>query len=789
VRFGIGIRRRGYNIFAFGRHGSGKSTTIQGFLGQLARDQPATNTWAYVFNFRERAHGANMPRALRLPAATECDLCQLMERMVEDLLVELPAAFEGEAYSSRRQEVSERFEAQSREAFETLSKGAKQRGLTVVQGTEGIGILPLAESGEPPSPEAFRALPEDRQAKIRSDIEATQAELETAARSTRQLQRESRRALVALDREVASGVVDGCLQELLGCCGELPEVVAYLEGVKADILDHLELFRPTEEDDEPPAGGNGDRGGDSGHAPDDNVPEDPSAARARRLASQRLRRYAVNVLVRHEPGGGVPVVVESHPTLANLLGRIEYESRFGTLVTDFTHIKPGALHRANGGYLVLEAAEVLKQPYAWDALKRALRNEEIRIEAPGDDSSPATTITLEPEPIPLDCKVILIGEPEVYHLLHRVDPDFPELFKVAAEFGLSMPRTPEGVLLYSRAVATVAQREGLLPFNREAVARVVDHGARLAEDTHRLSTHFLTITDLLREADYWATERGAEVIGCQDVDHAIDARIRRMDLSRERIHEAYEREIVLLDTAGAAVGQVNGLTVVSRGDFRFGLPVRISARVRLGAGEVVNIEREVELSGPLHSKGVLILSGFLGGRYLPDEPLAMSASLTFEQSYSGVDGDSASSTELYALLSALSDLPISQSLAVTGSVNQAGEVQAIGGANEKIEGFFDICMQRGLTGDQGVLIPESNVQHLMLRTDVVEAVGDGKFHIYPVRHIDEGIELLTGRPAGERGEDGRFPPDSVNFLVEDRLRELAEKRRELTRGGDEGDGE
>lgn len=778
VRFGIGMRRPGYNIFAFGPHGSGKTSTIHHFLSRQARDQCAPDTWCYVFRFDGVVQSAHRPRALRLPAGGACGLSRGMVQVVEELLVFLPAAFEEEGYARRREQVAEGFSTQSREAFEAVSKQAGERGLAVVQGPDGLGVVPLTETGEVMNPEAFRALAEERQAEIRDKIEVTQEELQAALRASLVIGRGARRALEALDREIGAGVVVGCLQDLRDSCGDVPEVGAFLDEVAADILDHLDLFRSS-------GGGGGDDGGSDGaqSAAGGDIP-DAAGARVRRLSDQRLSRYAVNVLVENAPRGGAPVVVESHPTLANLVGRIEYESRFGTLVTDFTHIKPGALHRANGGYLVLEAAEVLKQPFAWDALKRSLRTGEIRIEAPGDDGSTATTVTLEPEPIPLDCKVILVGAPSLYYLLHYADPDFPELFKVGAEFGVTMARSPESIRQYARLVATVASREGLLPFDRGAVARVVDHGARVAEDAQRLSTHFLTVTDVLREADYWARERQSEVVASQDVEQAIDARIRRSDMARELVHQAYERNIVLLDTSGAEVGQVNALTVVSRGIFSFGLPVRVTARVRLGSGDVIDIEREVELSGPLHSKGVLIMAGFLGGRYLPEEPLAMSASLTFEQSYNEVDGDSASSAELYALLSAVAELPLKQSMAVTGSVNQVGEVQAIGGVNEKIEGFFDICYQRGLTGEQGVLIPEANVQHLMLRADVIAAARAGKFHLFPIRHIDEGLELLTGLPAGERDVDGQYPEGTVNRLVEDRLRLLAEKRRELSPGGD-----
>jgi len=497
----------------------------------------------------------------------------------------------------------------------------------------------------------------------------------------------------------------------------------------------------------------------------------------------------VNVLVDHSESKGAPVVYEDHPTYNNLIGRIEHIAHMGALVTDFNLIKPGALHRANGGYLILDARQLLLQPYAWDGLKRALRSREVRIESLSQVLSLVSTVSLEPEPIPLDVKVVLIGERLLYYLLYQLDPDFGELFKVEADFNEEIPRTPENNLLYARLIGTIARKEGLRPFDRGAVARVIEHSARMADDAEKLSIHLLSTADLLREADYWAGVAGNGVVTADDVQRAIDAQIHRADRLRELVQEEIKRGTILIDTTGERVGQVNGLSVIQLGNFAFGRPNRITARVRLGKGEVVDIEREVELGGPIHSKGVLILSGFLGARYAAERPLSLSASLVFEQSYSGVEGDSASLAELCALLSSLAEVPIRQSLAVTGSVNQHGEVQAIGGVNEKIEGFFDVCKTRGLTGEQGVIIPATNVQHLMLRQDVIEAVKAGQFHIYPVQTVDQGIELLTGIPAGERDEEGNFPEGSINQLVEARLIELAEKQRAFAAPRKEAGGE
>jgi lon-related putative ATP-dependent protease len=496
-------------------------------------------------------------------------------------------------------------------------------------------------------------------------------------------------------------------------------------------------------------------------------------------AARSLRRYRVNVLVDHSRSEGAPVIYEDNPTYQNVIGRVEHRAQMGALLTDFNLIKPGVLHRANGGYLILDARKVLLQPYAWEGLKRALRAGQVHIESIGQMLSLLSTVTLEPEPIPLDVKVALLGDRLLYYLLAQYDPEFGDLFKVAADFDEQMDRSEENQEPYAQLLGTLARKEELRPLDRGATARVIEHSARMVGDAEKLTARTRQVADLLREADYWAAQNGNGVMTKADVEQAIDAQIYRSDRLRERMQEGIQRGTILIDTEGAKIGQVNGLSVIQLGGFAFGRPSRITARVRLGKGEVVDIEREVELSGPIHSKGVLILSGFLGSHYVQDKPLSLSASLVFEQSYSGVEGDSASSAELYALLSAIAEAPLKQSLAVTGSVNQHGQVQAIGGVNEKIEGFFDVCKARELTGEQGVLIPASNVKHLMLRKDVIDAVEGGRFHIYPIETIDQGMEVLTGMSAGERDDAGNYPEGSINHRVESRLAELAEKRMAL----------
>jgi len=750
VQFGIGIRREGYNLFALGPSGTGKRTTIGQFLDRKAAAEPVPSDWCYVNNF-EQAH---KPCALRLPPGQGIVLRKDVEQLIEELLTTIPAAFESEDYRTRRQEAQEEFKERQEKAFNELQNHARERSIALIRTPAGLAVAPLKE-GEVISPDEFQKLPDEERKRFEKDIAEVQARLQEALPQARQWEREAREKVKELDRQVATFAVGGMMDELREKYAELPDVVDYLTAVQQDVVENVDEFRKP--DEAPQAMG---------------IPLPRSATSA-----PLLRRYQVNVLADHSQSKGAPVVYESNPTYNNLIGRIEQIAQMGALLTDFNLIKPGALHRANGGYLILDARQLLLQPYAWEGLKRALRSREVRIESLGQALSLISTVSLAPEPIPLDVKVVLIGDRMLYYALVGLDPDFGELFKVEADFSDEMERTPENNLLYARLIATMARGDDLRPFDRGAVARVVERSARMAGDANKLSVHLLSIADLLREADYWASVAGDGTVTADAVQRAIDTQIHRADRERERVHDRIQRGTILIDTSGERVGQVNGLSVVGLAKFAFGQPSRITARVRIGGGKVVDIEREVELGGPIHSKGVLILSSFLGARYAAEHPLSLSASLVFEQSYGGVEGDSASMAELCALLSALARVPIKQSFAMTGSVNQHGEAQPIGGVNEKIEGFFDVCKDRGLTGEQGVIIPTSNVQHLMLRHDVVEAVEAGQFHIYSMRTVDEAIELLAGIPAGERDAEGNFPEGSINQLVEARLVELAEKQR------------
>ena len=760
VRFAIGMRQEGYNLFAFGRDGTGKSSLVLKFLERQSREHTGPDDWVYVNNFCD----ARRPQAIRLPAGRARLFAQDMEQLVEDVTTTIRAAFGSDEYRSRQQQLEDGFTRAQERSLDTLREGAAKKNVAVVRTPMGVALAPIVD-GEVVSGEDFQKLPPDKQAQYTQAMEETQGELSSALRQLPAAQRQHREALKALDRDITESVVGDLTGPLAARYDDVPDVRRYLQDVHGDVVKNAADFR-ADQDGPPPTAS-------------------PGVPIARGAARRELpRRYEVNVMVGLANGSphAAPVIQETHPTQPNLVGRIEHQAHLGALVTDFTMVKPGALHRANGGYLVLDARKLLTQPFAYDGLKRALVNRSIQIESPQESAGLVSTMTLEPEPIPLDVKVVLLGEGDTYYTLNHADPEFRKLFKVAADFDDRMDRTDTNAGLYARLVATVGKRERLLPLDAGAVARVVEYGARLAENASKLSTHMGSVVDLVREADYWARDDGAATVGRPHVQQAIDAKTYRADSMRERVQEQIQHGTVVIECAGERVGEVNGLAVYQMDHFTFGKPSRISCRVRLGRGDVIDIEREVQLGGPLHTKGVLILSSYLSSRYAEDTQLSLSANLVFEQSYGEVDGDSASSTELYALISALADIPLKQNLAVTGSVDQRGRVQAIGGVNEKIEGFFDVCQARGLTGDQGVLIPASNIQHLMLREDVVAAAEAGSFHVYPVTTIDEGLELLTGRPAGERDEQGEFPLGSVNRAVIGRLHAATMRSHAIARG-------
>ena len=760
LRFGIGIRSEGFNLFALGPNALGKHTTIRQFLDRKAAEQETPADWCYIHDFED----AHRPKALKLPAGTGDKLQRDMARLVEELQTAVATVFDSDEYRTRLQGINEEFRERQSEAFEELQKRARGREVALVRTPVGLALAPM-RGEEVMNPEEFRKLPEAERERAEKAIQELQTELQETIQQIPRWDKERREKVREVNREVTNFAVGHLIDTMRQDYKHVPDVVAHLDAVRADMIDNVAGFV------QPPVGE--DAQGPGGQEP----PRGPHGAPGAAGMPAFLRRYHVNVVVDNGATAGAPVIYEDNPAQGYLVGRVEHRAQMGALITDFSLIQPGALHRANGGYLILDARKLLMQPHAYASLKRTLQAREIRIESPGQMYGLVSTVSLEPESIPLDVKIVLVGDRMLYYMLSAQDPDFSQLFKVAVDFEDDMDRAASRHMPYARLVATLARRDGLRPLNAAGVARVIEQASRIAGDSAKMSTRMGLICDVLREADHWAAEAGRRVIGASEVQKTIDSQIRRADRMRERSQEMIRRGTILLDTAGAVTGQVNGLSVISMGGFAFGRPSRITARVRMGRGEVMDIEREVDLGGPLHSKGVLILSAFLSAHYASERPLSLSASLVFEQSYSGIDGDSASSAELYALLSALAEVPIRQSLAVTGSVNQFGQVQAIGGVNEKIEGYFDLCKSNGLNGGNGVLIPASNATHLMLRDDVIEAAAAGRFHIYTVKTIDQGIELLTGTPAGKRRRNGSFPAGTINRMVDDRLIALAEARR------------
>lgn len=747
IQFGTRIGTPGFNLFVIGPPGARMQSAIRAVLKNAALEKTRPPDWVYVNNFAEQ----HKPVAIKLPTGRALRFRDAMHQLVDDLKTALPALFESEDYQTRHGAIDQAFQSKQSEAFSALKDRAIEKQIVILRTPLGFALAPVKEGQQVVPPDEFNAWPEAKRKEVQDTIRELEKELEHIVRQIPQWEKERRDEIRKLNRETAKVAVGQSIDEVKEEFSETPRILDHLEAVRADLVDNVAMFVMKGDDDEM-------------HIFDT------------RLGGP-FDRYEVNVLVSNaEQDNGVPVVEELHPTLGNLMGSIEYVSQHGVLVTNFRLIKAGAIHRANGGFLLVDLRSLLMEPFSWTALKRALRKREIRIEDVGRFLGITSTVSLEPDPIPLDLKIVLYGDRLLYYLLAAFDPEVAEHFKVLADFEDDVDRSPESENVHARLIAAMIRRNGLKPMDRDGVALVIEYAARRADDAGKLTLLVDQIHDVLAEADYWAGQADRGIISRADVQRTLDERIHRSSRLRDRAQESILKDIALIDTEGTRIGQVNGLSVIELGGFRFGRPTRITCRARPGSGKLVDIEREVELGGPIHSKGVLILSGFLAGRYALDTPMSLFASLVFEQSYGGIEGDSASSAELLALLSALSQLPLRQDLAVTGSVNQHGEIQAIGGVNEKIEGFFDICAARGLTGTQGAVIPKSNVQHLMLRQDVVDACAAGKFSVYAIGTIDEGVALLANREAGIRGDDGCYPAGSINSLVEDRLKSFARIR-------------
>jgi len=751
LKVGAEMKRPGYNLFAVGRPGIGKQTLLRAQLEKQAKAQPAPQDYAYVHDF----DCAERPRVLGLPTGQGAALKRDMEEAVTTLASALRSAFESEAFRTRQKALVDAFTQRQEDALREVRERAAKLDVAVLQ--SGFAIAPL-RGRKPLEPSAFHELPEAEQLRVRKDLDHVGDELSQVQLSFHDWSRAHEASLSVLFRETARHAAESVITPLRERYAELDNVVAYLKQVTDNVVDSADAFLEEKND------------GFSVML--------RRALNRGRPDNTSMRRFQVNLVVRNAADAGAPVVYEDNPTYANLLGRVEHESQFGALVTNFTLIKPGALHRALGGYLLLDARKVLAQPFAWDALKRTLRAGEIRLEPLSEALGLTTTVSLRPEPVPLgNTKVVLLGDRMLYHLLASLDTDLLELFKVLADFEDSLPGGAAVYPNYATLIATLVQRRSLRPFRREAVAAVLEQAARIAGDSEKLSLHLRAIADLLDEASYCATDAGCAAVSAEHVEQALLAMRARTDRPRSQLREAVRRGDLRLDVSGSQVGQVNGLSVIQFGEDYFGHPMRITASVRLGRGEVVDIEREVQLSGPLHTKGVLILDGYLGTQYGTHTPFALSATLVFEQSYATVEGDSASLAELCALISAIADVPVAQSFALTGSVDQRGHVQSIGAVNEKIEGFFELSQERDPSGVHGVIIPASNAKNLMLRSDVMKAVEAGRFEVHTVEHVDEALALLTGLVPGRRGVDGHFPGGSLHQLVESRLRTFAERVR------------
>lgn len=742
IEFGVGMRRDNYNLYLAGSKGLGKHAVMQKILEQTAKDESPPSDWCYVDNYEE----FYKPIALQLPAGMGLKLRTDMAQLVNDLILAVPSAYESDEYRTRVQEIESILEERREKAFADLSEEADAEGITMINTPTGYTIVPISD-GKPMSQEDFKKLDEIEQNSKQKKIDELKEKLKDLIMEIPLWEKETREQFKELNTGFAKSSVKPFLKALMDKYSDTPEVKKYLDIVSKDIVENMQFFLP--------------------------LNTNPSLLEGQSLPpSAELRRYEINVLVNNSGLEGTPIVYENNPTYNNLVGRIEHIAQDGALITDFTLIKPGTLHQANGGYLILDVQNLLMNPFAWEGLKRTLYAKEIRMQSLERMLSTVSTVTLEPEAIPLDIKVVLVGDHNLYYLLKTYDPEFNELFKATADFSESFDRDEDSENQLAQVISIVANLEKIRPIKREGIARIIEHCSRETGDAEKLSLHRGQLKDLIVESDYWAGKSGKKEVEVEHVQSAIDSRIRRADQIQEQVREQILRDIILIDTEGECVGQVNGLSVYQLGDYSFGQPSRITATARLGHGNVLDIEREIKLGGPIHSKGVMILSSCLANRYAQNRPLSLSATLVFEQNYGGVDGDSASIAEFCALISALANIPINQSFAVTGSINQHGESQAIGGVNHKIEGFFDICNARGLSGKQGVIIPRANLKHLMLRHDVVEAVKKKQFHVHTIDDVNDALELLMGKKVGVANRKGNYRRGTLNYLVMKRLDEL-----------------
>lgn len=738
VDFGINIEGDGYNLYVMGPTGSGKYTLVKRFLDEHAKHRPQARDWTYLHNFVD----PQKPWAVSVPAGQGRQLRHDIEDVIQQLEEDLPHALDDEYYRGRIRAIEESARTHRVRLFGALQLEADKHGVVLLRLQDGSYAFAAKRDGDPMTSDEFEQLPLEQQEQTELAIASLHEDMQHTLLELREWERDNLKKITDLNAEVTIEVISRQINKLKHAYPSSPQLQTYFDAMQDDIRENIDAFI----------------------APPENTEESSLA-----IDDSLLKRYQINLIVDNSTVSGAPIVYENLPNHQSLLGCVENMAMMGALITDFSLIKAGTLHRANGGYLILDAEQLLMQPYAWEGLKRALQAKEVQFDTLERMYSLVATVSLEPEPIPLDLKVILLGDRHLYYQLYELDPEFAELFKVAADFEEHMERTDENQQLYAQLIASTVHKENLLHLDKQAVARVIEHGARTIEDGEMFSLHQGDMTDLLRESAYWTAKAGAKLVKQEHVQQALNARELRVDRMRGLFYQQIERNITRISVTGYKVGQVNALSVLTAGSFNFAQPSRLTANCRFGDGDILDIEREVELGGDIHSKGVLILSGYLGKTYAKNKPLSMSASLVFEQSYGEVDGDSATLAELCALLSAIAELPINQALAITGSMNQHGEAQAIGGVNEKIEGFFDVCQRLGHVKGQGVIIPRSNVQHLMLRHDVIDAVTKGAFHVHAVETVEQALALLTGMEVGERNDEGQYPKGSFNAAIDKRV--------------------
>ena len=753
VELGINIKSRGYNLFCLGPEGTGKTSLVKRILDKEGKLRPTPSDWVYVYNFDE----PHKPIAIDFKAGLASSFAKDMEEFSDFVEVDLPLVVKNELYEEQLSSIREKYQEKRNDYVKVLQKKAKGKKVSLLHMPMGVVVAPM-KNGEIISPDVFDTLSEEEKNEIMADLNAMQEEIAQHQEEAPQWEEKQAEEIKKLQEKLVVDAIKKPLDEIKQKYKGNKKVAEYLKTVRNYLLDNITTYVPSYDQDNKPQGGE----------------DDPMSGLLTQLKGQqeedKTSKFKVNVVVKNVPDSGAPIVLLDHPTQGNLVGKVERLQQFGALITDFSLIKGGALHKANGGFLLIDARKLLLQPYSWDSLKRALGAKEIKIEAPSEDTS-FSTISLDPQPIPLNVKVVMMGDADLYELLTERDPDFRDYFKVEADFGVVIDRTNESEIEYAKLIGSLSKKKNLRSLNKQAVAKIIEYSSRLADDTEKLTAHVASIGDLLKEADYWARKSKASQIGKNHIEQAINSQIYRSDRINKAMLEQIDKGTILMDVKGEKVGQINGLVVYNFSRSTFGKPARITTQVRLGRGEFINIEREVHMSGPIHSKGVLILQSLIANRFAKRSPLSLCASIVFEQSYGGVDGDSASSTEYYCLLSAIADLPIKQSIAVTGSINQFGEIQPIGGVNEKIEGFFEVCKHNGLTGEQGVIIPRTNVVNLMLKDEVVEAVENGLFHVYAIDSVDDGIEILTGIPAGKVDKKGQYPKGTVNYMVQQSLAE------------------